>query len=801
MEDLLACVHDASGSTITANSRRLCSLRNAPDALEICRGDVKAILYPFRKPTTQQSYTHSNIIITTHVKHYCTDNHIFPIICCTVKADILKYTHVTLEAKAECVHRYATMADVKMHVCGTCGIRDIFDPYSREVVLSDVNDEHWLIAGKEAYSRLTTCDELHLLKPDNSGGYEVIHVKRSLLHSVVEVDGRVYHVVPESIMDGNKIKLCKRCARGWDNNIVAKRAAAPDAVANTDFEDMYATNAPVFSIAHGDDFGRLSGLRSRGVRTDVSTMERLVLAEARCHQIVYKVVANAAVTERRRLHGHSIVCPQRAVGYEHKGFGRAALEAAYAVIRIVFVGPSGVQGKLEQSALKIEDLRLRPDVIYNFLSINNLLHNGTSAPTIDEIGRLIADHSLALHIKEHARIVIDTEIEEASAASDIANVRSHAQSNEQRLTNEDPMEDLIPEDDALPPNMVPIGLFESNPQPMEAVIKGISRIFTEGEGGNGDDNPVPDALPQESTGSMYLQRGNDICRDYGGAADIIYKTWWPLMPLRRGFVKNASIPDSKMRQVFLYFDNRFAHDMSFVFHAANMMMRHAVNRAVTARVKTSPEAFAKFTELVHDGNFLQMLEDARADPKGKTAREVVSKVIGFINLSAGKIPWGSRERASELGKLIADTRYAGPSSIFYSVSPDDVHNDTTIRLATPHTSCNSFPAQVDPGFYNALRGGGLRERMAYAPDGLHTLAMDETSLQLLAAKNPVACAMAFEHLVRNVRGNLIGLANDRLKDDLISDRRIGQIDTTIADIELRFNIGLMAKYNWFEDST
>jgi hypothetical protein len=42
--------------------------------------------------------------------------------------------------------------------------------------------------------------------------------------------------------------------------------------------------------------------------------------------------------------------------------------------------------------------------------------------------------------------------------------------------------------------------------------------------------------------------------------------------------------------------------------------------------------------------------------------------------------------------------------------------------------------------------------------------MDETSLQLLAAKNPVACAITFSHLANNVRKNLIGLSNDRLKD-------------------------------------
>jgi hypothetical protein len=188
--------------------------------------------------------------------------------------------------------------------------------------------------------------------------------------------------------------LCKTCARGWSNDIIAKRPVIPDVAASTDFEDVYALNAPAYSIARGADFGRLSGLKANGISTDVSTLERLVLAEARCHQIVYKVVAYGNSTDRKRLHGHSIVCPQKAVGHEHSGFGKAALEAAYAAVSIVFVGPSGVREKLEQAALKIDDLRLRPDVLLNFMTINHKLHNGACPPTIEEVDRLIADRAL-----------------------------------------------------------------------------------------------------------------------------------------------------------------------------------------------------------------------------------------------------------------------------------------------------------------------------------------------------------------------------------------------------------------------
>ena len=193
-------------------------------------------------------------------------------------------------------------------------------------------------------------------------------------------------------------------------------------------------------------------------------------------------------------------------------------------------------------------------------------------------------------------------------------------------------------------------------------------------------------------------------------------------------------------------------------------MRHAVNRAVNAKVKTSADAYQNFAEIIHDKDFLDLLESARENPKGPEAREVVTSVIGFINLSASSVPWGSRERAAELSKLIADHRYAGPSSIFYSVAPDDVHNTTGIRWSMPYKGADKFPAILPADFLTALRGRNPKERTAYATDGSAPLGMDETSLQHLAAKNPVACALVFDHLVENVRTNLIGVSNERLID-------------------------------------
>ena len=801
VEELLLRLHNTSGSTFTANSRRLRTLAHDEEARAQCIRDVMK--------------------------------------------DIETYAHVSVETKARCVDAFAKRADVCMHVCGSCGIRDLVDTYGQDpkdptkwkeaifnngVVLdtgrvheNEVVVDHWLQVGQDAYTRLKACRDMEMLRPGPNGvGYEAVRVPRTKLHCLHEIEGRAYHVVKEAVLHDTalnckKVKLCKRCGRGWDAQLTAKRATSSDDATNDDFEDLYATNAPPSSIAHGEDFGRLSGMQEKGIRVDVSTLERLLLAETRCHHIVYKVVAYGVQTDRKRLHGHSIVCPQKATEMEHKGFGKAALEAAYAAVRIVFVGPSGMQEKLERAALKIDDLRLRPDVIYNFMTLNHLLHNGPPVPAIDEIIQLIEEHSLAAHVKSHASFMDDTSIEESTAPSDIANVRSHAQMDELCL-REDPEgdtavtqgEDLPPEESEgdtavgegqdLEPSMVPIGLFELQPQEMDAVIKGIHRLVTVGEGVNTEDNPpVDNTAPDTTASAIHLQREDRLLSDYQGAADIIYKTWWCLLPLRRGFVKGKTIPDAKWRQLFLYYDNRFAHDHALLFHVANMMMRHAVNRAVNAKVKTSADAFQKFTDITQSPDFLQLLESARENPKGPEARQVVTTVIPFINLSASSVPWGSRERAAELSKLIADHRYAGPSSIFQSVAPDDVHNATGIRWSMPYTGEKKFPAEVTSEFLEALRGQTSKERTVEATDNSVSFAMDETSLQLLAAKNPIACALVFDHVIDNVRTNLIGLSSERLKDVAMEKRDQGSPSSPHLNPNSKPNTKPDRRYLWRSD--
>ena len=155
-----------------------------------------------------------------------------------------------------------------------------------------------------------------------------------------------------------------------------------------DFDDLYNEHAPAHTIAAGADFGRLAPLAALGA-ADVSALEKLVLADARCHYVVLKVVANGSETERTRLYGHTLIFPQEPSTEHCGGFNAAVLRAALGQVRIQFVGPSGERGKLERAALQLDDLRLRPEVVYNWLQLRAIVSGKEPPPTLEEIAALI----------------------------------------------------------------------------------------------------------------------------------------------------------------------------------------------------------------------------------------------------------------------------------------------------------------------------------------------------------------------------------------------------------------------------
>jgi hypothetical protein len=287
-----------------------------------------------------------------------------------------------------------------------------------------------------------------------------------------------------------------------------------------------------------------------------------------------------------------------------------------------------------------------------------------------------------------------------------------------------------------PPIMMAMGVMESARQGMASVINGISDTMTRADGmrpaaggdtldGDNSDSDIaapsaaPDPVseggaaaaaaagsadgPRQSGGAgesepIRLQRSNDPEDDYTGGPDAVYATWWPLFPLLRGLDRGKALHRRRIRNLFLYFDNRFAHSLPLIFHLANVTLRHAVNQSVGATVKTSGKAFAKLTETINDPGFRALLEEAKADPNGAAARKVTAIVLRFLNLSGRSIPWSNRERAAEITKQLALHRTAGAAMVFHTLAPGDVHDVLSILNTFPFNGYDNFPATVPADF-------------------------------------------------------------------------------------------------------
>jgi hypothetical protein len=179
----LEAMHDASGATIRANSRRLATVGAGPER-EVVKRDVEA--------------------------------------------DIKRYVEFDVENRAACVQDYAKRANVPMLVCGSCGLRDPDEAIGMAahgpVDLATISDQHWLHVGADALARMRAARTMRLLRvaPD-TGEAERVDVRRELFHHFTEIDGKCYHVVPEAVHGHTQVHLCAHCRRRFNPAQPAER--------------------------------------------------------------------------------------------------------------------------------------------------------------------------------------------------------------------------------------------------------------------------------------------------------------------------------------------------------------------------------------------------------------------------------------------------------------------------------------------------------------------------------------------------------------------------------------------------
>jgi hypothetical protein len=266
---------------------------------------------------------------------------------------------------------------------------------------------------------------------------------------------------------------------------------------------------------------------------------------------------------------------------------------------------------------------------------------------------------------------------------------------------------------------------------------------------------------------LKILRAAGPLNDYNQGAAALYSTWWSLFPLQQGLVADRPIPKKKFRHLFLYYDNRFAHNIPLLFHCADVIMRHAANTSVHVRVKNDDKSFRDFKDLTQSPTFAADLKRAAKDPKGPVARGLLRKIEKFVKLCGKAVPWGRLERSAEIKMLMELARSDGSANVFYTFAPDDVHSLLAIMLSYAITDEAVFPSVQSSEAEKALQS------QETATQATTNFDMKEKTLQILASNNPIATTMSFWLLQENIRANLQGITRNRRTNTYVRFRQKG----------------------------
>ena len=156
-----------------------------------------------------------------------------------------------------------------------------------------------------------------------------------------------------------------------------------------------------------------------------------------------------------------------------------------------------------------------------------------------------------------------------------------------------------------------------------------------------------------------------------------------------------------------------------------------------------------------EASFVEKLNKAATDTKGKEARHVLNQVLPILDFAGKKSAFGSFEKSQAVHKIFEISRRYGCPSLFLTMSFDDVNNPSSIRMAMRSSTNTSFPATDDPEFIQHLIDGS-----DLIGKGSISIPSTVSERAKIAADNPIAFVFEFKTLLADILTILLGIPPD-----------------------------------------
>ena len=218
---------------------------------------------------------------------------------------------------------------------------------------------------------------------------------------------------------------------------------------------------------------------------------------------------------------------------------------------------------------------------------------------------------------------------------------------------------------------------------------------------------------------------------------LAFPTLFPLGVTSRQIRTEGTLKQSTIRRLLCSADGRFARNKTFQFLLNDQKMRSENNINISLRIDATTEMSKRFVEFVNSKECDKLCEAALANPKGKEAKILLSKIRPLIQICGIRTKWSPFERGACKGKLFSMAQIFTAPSLFLTLSPKALRCLLVIRNAAIQQGLTD--KDID-----AIKG----------PTGLNARVR-------LVSENPVAQARAFQHLVDGFLKIIVGYEENK----------------------------------------
>ena len=524
---------------------------------------------------------------------------------------------------------------------------------------------------------------------------------------------------------------------------------------------------PPLSLKPGIDFG---SYRRIGL-IPLSLMERHIVSKYRHYSQVVKIESNSG-----RQVEHTQCCIKGCcIAFSHDSpkvcSDLLSKENILSDIGIHFVGPEGSYDTLLQKTRTTKSVHLfaRAHVVYQWLHVLKMVHplyrDEPDLPPF-EVFQSRLDGTIDELLARSLSTTDGDAVERTNIArDDVAGIRSTSQIGPRHSsTNND--NEVQEEGGELSLRYTYLTYsekteFNAHTDSTHEFLSGAARTL----GVNVD-------FEREKYKEAQSRRSADPVNEFSDEGkDALVGGWPDIFLLGMDSAKRGCLSDKQIIHLLMQFTTSAASCQLLLFYLFDRKQRHGTIQSMSAKIKQDPRAFENFTKTFMSTSFQQDLQRAVADPEGRAAKKVMSKLVPVMTAGSRKVSFGALQRRSTAGEILAMGRKYGAASNFLTVSVDDVNSPGVLRMAFRSCDNINFPAHCPDSLLEAMQLGddyvyenradcihcAHGQKCELGHSGEIRIPCGWEHLAKKATQNPVSVALHYKKLIHDLLTILVGV--------------------------------------------